>query len=143
MLEELEARIHPWSSFVIVPIFALANAGIQLGGDSVTCALKSPIVLGVVLGLVIGKPLGILVTTALALRLRLGRLPDGVRLAHIGAAGAAAGIGFTVSLFVANLSYAGIRLDEAKVAILSASILSAAVGTTLLRVTTRQAAESG
>jgi NhaA family Na+:H+ antiporter len=142
MLEDLEARIHPWSSFLIVPVFALANAGIQLGGDSVTRALKSPIALGVVLGLVIGKPLGIVATTALALRLRLGRLPGGVRLAHIGAAGAAAGIGFTVSLVIANLSYAGVRLDEAKVAILSASILSAAVGTTLLRVTTRQPGRS-
>lgn len=143
VLEELEARIHPWSSFVIVPVFALANAGIQLGGDSVTRALKSPIALGVVLGLVIGKPLGIVAATALALRLRLSRLPDGVRLAHIGAAGAAAGIGFTVSLVIANLSYTGVRLDEAKVAILSASILSAAVGTSLLRVTTRRPVDSG
>ncbi len=138
VLEELEARIHPWSSFVIVPVFALANAGIELGGGSFTRALQSPIALGVVLGLVLGKPLGILATTALALRLRLGRLPEGVRLAHVAAAGAAAGIGFTVSLFVANLSYAGIRLDEAKVAILSASILSGAIGIALLRLTTRE-----
>lgn len=143
VLEDLEARIHPWSSFVIVPVFALANAGIQLGGDSVTRALKSPIALGVVLGLVIGKPLGIVTATALALRLRLSRLPGGVRLAHIGAAGAAAGIGFTVSLVIANLSYTGVHLDDAKVAILSASILSAAVGTTLLRVMTRRPVESG
>ncbi len=138
VLEGLEARIHPWSSFVIVPVFALANAGIELGGDSVTRALKSPIALGVVLGLVIGKPLGIVTTTALVLRLRLARLPAGIRLAHIGAAGAAAGIGFTVSLVIANLSFAGVRLDDAKIAILCASTLSAAGGTALLRVTTRQ-----
>jgi NhaA family Na+:H+ antiporter len=138
VLEDLEARIHPWSSFVIVPVFALANAGIELGGDSVMRALKSPIALGVVLGLVIGKPLGIVATTALVLRLRLARLPSGIRLAHIGAAGATAGIGFTVSLVIANLSYAGVRLDDAKIAILCASTLSAAVGTALLRVTTRQ-----
>jgi Na+:H+ antiporter, NhaA family len=138
VLEELEARIHPWSSFAIVPLFALANAGIQLGGDSVERALDSRIALGIVLGLVIGKPLGIVATTAAALRLRLGRLPDGVRLAHVAAAGAAAGIGFTVSLFVANLSYTGGRLDSAKVAILSASIVSAAIGILMLRLTTRR-----
>ncbi len=137
VLERLEARIHPWSSFLIVPIFALANAGIELGGGSASRALKSSIALGIVLGLVIGKPLGIVMATAIATRLRLGRLPDGVRLGHIFAAGAAAGIGFTVSLFVANLSYTGVRLDEAKVAILTASLVSGAIGITLLRITTR------
>jgi NhaA family Na+:H+ antiporter len=137
VIEPLEARIHPWSSFVIVPLFALANAGIQLSSESIDRALESSIALGIVLGLVIGKPIGIIATTALAVRLRLGRLPEGVRLVHVFAAGAAAGIGFTVSLFVANLSYSGARLDEAKVAILAASVVSGAVGIVLLRVTTR------
>jgi NhaA family Na+:H+ antiporter len=142
VLEGLEARIHPWSSFLIVPVFALANAGIRLGGSRVSDALGSSIALGVVVGLVIGKPLGIVATTAIAIRMRLGRLPAGVRLSHIGAAGAAAGIGFTVSLVIANLSYAGVHLEEAKVAILTASILSGAIGIALLRVMTRRTDES-
>ena len=102
-------------------------------------ALRSPIAWGVILGLVVGKPLGIVAASALGLRLRLGRLPDGVRLGQLLAAGAAAGIGFTVSLFVADLAYSGARLDEAKVAILIASVASGAIGLVLLRVTTRRA----
>jgi NhaA family Na+:H+ antiporter len=135
LIEGLEARIHPWSSFVIVPIFALANAGVQLSGDSLTNAWSSSIALGIILGLVIGKPLGIVTSTALALHWRLGRLPTGVRLVHVLAAGAAAGIGFTVSLFVANLSYSGALLEEAKVAILGASVISGVIGILLLRWT--------
>ena len=95
-----------------MPLFALANAGVYLGGDSVERALRSPIAWGVILGLVIGKPLGIVAAAALGLRLRLGRLPEGVRLCQLLAAGAAAGIGFTVSLFVADLAYTGVRLDR-------------------------------
>jgi NhaA family Na+:H+ antiporter len=135
IIEELEAGLHPWSTFVAVPLFALANAGVYLRGDGIGQAFSSRIAWGIVIGLVIGKPLGIVTTTALARRLKLGRLPDGVRLAHIAAAGAAAGIGFTVSLFVANLSYDGVRLADAKIAILGASIIAGAVGLTLLRVT--------
>ena len=99
----------------------------------------SPIAWGIVLGLVVGKPLGILAATALALRLRLGRLPDGVGSRTSLAAGAAAGIGFTVSLFVADLAFSGVRLDDAKVAILVASVISGAIGVTLLLATTRRA----
>jgi len=140
IIEPIEARLHPWSSFLIVPLFALANAGVYLGGDSIEAALRSPIAWGVIIGLVVGKPLGIVAASALGLRLRIGRLPDGVRLGHLLAAGAAAGIGFTVSLFVADLAYTGVRLDEAKVAILVASIVSGALGLILLRVTTREPA---
>ncbi len=138
LIEEIEAHLHPWSSFLIVPLFALANAGVYLGGGSVDHALSSPIAWGVILGLVIGKPLGIVMAAALGLRARLGRLPDGVRLAHLVAAGAAAGIGFTVSLFVADLSYRGALLADAKVAILIASVVSGAAGLLLLRATTRR-----
>jgi NhaA family Na+:H+ antiporter len=138
VIEPLEARLHPWSSFVVVPLFALANAGVNLGGGAVRDAFDSAIAWGIVLGLVVGKPVGIVTASALARRLRLGRLPDGVRFTHLVAAGAAAGIGFTVSLFVAGLSYHGARLDDAKVAILSASVVSGAVGLALLRATTRR-----
>ena len=136
VIEPLEARLHPWSCLAIVPLFALANAGVFLGGGSIARAANSPIAWGIVLGLVVGKPLGIFATTVLALRLRLGRLPDGVRLVHVLAAGVAAGIGFTVSLFVANLAFGGSRLTAAKVAILIASVISGILGVTLLRATT-------
>jgi NhaA family Na+:H+ antiporter len=139
VIEPLEARLHPWSSFLIVPLFALANAGVHLGGGAMRDALGSAISWGIVLGLVVGKPLGIVTASALARRLRVGRLPDGVRFAHLGAAGAAAGIGFTVSLFVADLSYHGARLDAAKIGILGASVVSGTVGLVLLRLTTRGA----
>lgn len=138
VIEGLEARLHPWSSFVIVPLFALANAGVSLRGDGISRAWSSAISWGIIVGLVIGKPVGIVATTTLARRLRLGRLPDGVHLGQVVAAGAAAGIGFTVSLFVADLSYGGVRLDDAKIAILGASVISGAVGLTLLRITSRR-----
>jgi Na+:H+ antiporter, NhaA family len=136
VIEQLEAGLHPWSSFLIVPLFALANAGVYLRGDGVSQALTSPIAWGIVVGLVIGKPLGIVTTAVLARRLGLGRLPEGVRVVHLIAAGATAGIGFTVSLFVAGLSYEGVRLDDAKVAILAASVVSGVVGLVLLRLAT-------
>jgi Na+:H+ antiporter, NhaA family len=137
-LEAIETRLHPWSSFLVVPLFALANAGVHLGGDRLSDALDSRVAWGIVLGLVVGKPLGILAATAIGRRLRVGRLPEGVTLAHILAAGAAAGIGFTVALFVADLSYRGARLDEAKAAILVASTVAGALGFTLIRITTRR-----
>jgi NhaA family Na+:H+ antiporter len=136
-LEQLESGIHPWSSFLIVPLFALANAGVSLGGNRLEGAVDSRIAWGVVLGLVLGKPLGIVAATALGRRLKAGRLPDGVRLAHIVGAGTAAGIGFTVSLFVAELSYHGRALDHAKVAILLASTIAGALGLVVVRLTTR------
>jgi NhaA family Na+:H+ antiporter len=140
VIEKLEATWHPWSSFLIVPLFALANAGVYLRGGDIERAWSSPIAWGIVIGLVIGKPLGIVAASALALRFRLGRLPDGVRIGHLVAAGAAAGIGFTVSLFVADLSFSGVRLADAKVAILAASVTSGLVGLILLRATTRKRA---
>src|SRR6185503_6474241 len=82
VIESLERRVHPWSSFLIVPLFALANAGIVINGDTVSRAFDSPITIGVVLGLVLGKTLGITLATAVGVRLRLGRLPDGVRWPH-------------------------------------------------------------
>jgi NhaA family Na+:H+ antiporter len=137
-LEEIETRLHPWSSFLVVPLFALANAGVHLGGGRLGAAIDSRVAWGIVLGLVVGKPLGILAATAIGRRLRVGRLPEGVTLAHILAAGAAAGIGFTVALFVADLSYRGARLDEAKAAILVASTVAGVLGFVLIRITTRR-----
>jgi NhaA family Na+:H+ antiporter len=136
-LEDIETRLHPWSSFLVVPLFALANAGVHLGGGRLNAALDSRVAWGIVIGLVVGKPLGILAATTIGRRLRVGRLPEGVTLAQILAAGAVAGIGFTVALFVADLSYRGARLDEAKAAILIASTIAGGLGFMLVRLTIR------
>ncbi len=133
VLESLERRLHPVSSFLVVPLFALANAGVVLSGDALKDAISSRIAWGIVAGLVVGKTLGIFGATALGCGLRVGRLPDGIRLAHIAGVGILAGIGFTVSLFVANLSYTGAQLDAAKVAIFGASLLAGGVGAIAIR----------
>ena len=124
--ERLQSALHPWSSFVVVPIFALANAGIELGGGLVERAAGSTLTLGIVAGLVAGKLVG--VSVAAWAGHRLLRLPLPVSLPGIVAASAVAGIGFTLSLFVADLAFAGERLEEAKAGILAASVLAAAGG---------------
>jgi NhaA family Na+:H+ antiporter len=135
VLAELEDRLHPWSSFLVVPLFALANAGVVLSADSLEAAVSGTVAWGIVLGLVVGKPLGILAASALALRLRVGVLPGEVRLRHLSGVSLIAGIGFTVSLFVADLSFEGELLGEAKVAILAGSMLAALAGSQLVRLT--------
>jgi NhaA family Na+:H+ antiporter len=136
--ERLGTELHPWSSYVIVPVFALANAGIELSGDALRDAAGSPITLGVAVGLVVGKPLGILAAVALAVRLGVARLPDGLRWSHVTGLGALAGIGFTVSLFVSGLAFdAADRHDQAAMGVLAASLLAALAGTALLTCATR------
>ncbi len=139
VIDDLEHRLHPYTSFVIVPVFALANAGVDLGGDAVGDALRSRITLGVLTGLVVGKTVGIVAATALGLRLRIGRLPKGIGLRHICGVGALGGIGFTVSLFVADLSFAGSELGDAKIGIFGASVLAGLLGTAILVATGRSA----
>jgi NhaA family Na+:H+ antiporter len=135
VLTGLEQGLHPWSSFLVVPIFALANAGVVLDRASVEAAATGAVAWGVLLGLVVGKPLGIMTAVAVAVRLKIGALPAGVRLKHLSGISLIAGIGFTVSLFVADLSFEGALLGEAKVAILTASALAAALGSLLVRLT--------
>ncbi len=135
VLTGLEDGLHPWSSFLVVPIFALANAGVVLDGASIEAAATGAVAWGILLGLVVGKPVGIMTAVAVAVRLRIGVLPDGVRLKHLSGISLIAGIGFTVSLFVADLSFEGELLGEAKVAILAASALAAALGSLLVRLT--------
>lgn len=133
VLELLEHRMHPISAFVVVPLFALANAGVDFGGGVLSSALSSTITWAVVAGLLIGKPLGITATTLLALRLRVGALPDGVAARHVVGAGALAGIGFTVSIFIAGLAFDDARLtDDAKVGIFLGSIAAGLIGAVLL-----------
>jgi NhaA family Na+:H+ antiporter len=134
VIERLEARFHPWSSLLVVPLFALANAGVRLDAVAIERASSSRVTWGIVAGLVVGKPLGIVAASAVALRFRLARLPAGVTLGQLACAGCVAGIGFTVSLFVADLSFGGVALSEAKVGILAATLVSAAIGIGLLVV---------
>jgi Na+:H+ antiporter, NhaA family len=133
MVEWLEHTLHPWTGFVVVPLFALANAGIPLGGGVLGDAVGSPVAAGVVLGLVVGKPLGIVGASWLAVRFGVARPPVGAAWRGIVAVGVLAGIGFTVSILVAGLAFEDPGLvDEAKLAILAASVLAALGGLALM-----------
>ena len=138
VVEWLEHVLHPWTSFVIVPLFALANAGIPLDATTLSNAAGSRITLGVVVGLVVGKTVGITAFTWVAVRARIGVLPAGARWIHVVGVAALGGIGFTVSIFVAGLAFEeatplGAALqDEAKVGILAASLVAALLGTLIL-----------
>ncbi|MGH2788237.1 MAG: Na+/H+ antiporter NhaA [Actinomycetota bacterium] len=132
--ERLEHLLHRWSSFAIVPVFALANAGVSISVDAMREAATSVVVLGVVVGLVVGKLVGISGFAWLAVRLGLGALPEGVGWRQVVAVGALAGIGFTVALFIAELAFREPRIvDEAKIGVLLASFAAALLGWTLMR----------
>ena len=133
--ERLQQLFHPWTSYLIVPLFALANAGIALDRAFLAKAFSSPITLGILLGYVVGKPVGILGCSWLATRLSRGRLRPPVGWVAVAGGGTIAGIGFTVSLLVATLAFDGRRLDEAKVGILSAALASALITWLLFRAT--------
>jgi NhaA family Na+:H+ antiporter len=129
-LTRLERLLHPWVAFAIIPLFALANAGVD-----VTAASRglSPVSLGVAFGLAIGKPIGIVAFSLLAIRLGRASLPTGVTSRHIVGAGFLAGIGFTMSLFIASLAFSGSLLVEAKMGILAGSTCSGVIGLAILR----------
>jgi len=133
VIEDLEEKIHPWTSFLVLPLFALANAGVVLGGDALSKGDGAQIAIGVALALIVGKLVGISGATALALRLKLGVLPKGVDLRSVFGIAALGGIGFTVSLFIASLSFdEPLLVDSAKIGILAGSVVSAAVGVAIL-----------
>jgi NhaA family Na+:H+ antiporter len=141
-IPRLEHRLHPVSSWLVVPLFALANAGVSLESSALERAGESRVAWGVFLGLVVGKTIGISIASALAIRFRLGVLPARVTGRQIVGVAALGGIGFTVSLFTAGLTFTGARLDAAKVAILAASVVAAGLGAVLLRTRGRQAGTS-
>jgi Na+:H+ antiporter, NhaA family len=135
--ERLEELLHPWTSYVVIPVFALANAGIELSGHALSQAATSPVSLGVLLGLVLGKFVGITGAVALATRLGLARLPADLGARHVAALGAIGGIGFTVSLFISALAFDSAQLtDEAKIGVFAASVVAAVAGLLLLRSAT-------
>ena len=127
-LTRVENALHPWTAHAVLPLFALANAGVVLSLASVGDVFVEPVGLGILLGLVVGKPLGLVLGSALAVRLGGAKLPNGVDWPAMAAMGALAGIGFTVAIFISGLAFeTGDELDQAKTAILVASFTAAGV----------------
>jgi len=133
--ERLQALWHPWTSYVFVPLFALANAGIALDAGFLRRAFTSPVTLGILVGYVVGKPVGVFGVTWLASRLSRGRLQPLVGWAAVAGSGAVAGIGFTVSLLIATLAFEGTQLDEAKAGVLSAALVASVLTWLVFRAT--------
>jgi Na+/H+ antiporter NhaA len=123
--ERLQQIYHPWTSYLVVPLFALSNAGITISGDFLARAYTSPITLGILFGYVVGKPIAIVGFSFLLTRLSRGRIRPPVGWAAVACAGTVAGIGFTVSLLIATLAFSGAQLEQAKVGILSAALCAA------------------
>jgi len=132
--DRLLESLHPLSSYVVVPVFGLANAGVALSGESIVAAMSSPVTLGVLLGLVLGKGIGVFLGAMVALVTGLGTLPGRVRYGHLAGGAFLCGIGFTIALFVSELAFDDEALiNEAKVGILVASLLSGVIGAGILR----------
>ena len=128
-LQRLEHILHPWVAFLILPIFALANAGLTIEGMSLAEAVAHPVTLGIGLGLLVGKPVGVLLFSYLATKTGLASLPEGVRWSHIAGAAMLGGIGFTISLFISGLSFSSPELlNYSKLGILGGSALSGIAG---------------
>jgi Na+/H+ antiporter NhaA len=133
--ERLQQRFHPWTSYVVVPVFALANAGIAVNASLLSSAFSSPITLGILVGYVVGKPVGILGSSWLLTELSRRRLRPPVGWAAVAGGGTIAGVGFTVALLVATLAFDGRELEEAKIGILSSAVGAAVITWLLFRAT--------
>jgi Na+:H+ antiporter, NhaA family len=132
--ERIQYSLHPWTSYVVVPLFALANAGVRLDRDTLQAAVTSPVTIGIVVALIIGKSVGITGSTLLALRLRLGILPGTIMRGQLVGGATLAGIGFTVALFIAELAFQDPALrDQAVVGVLSGSLIAALLGWAVFR----------
>lgn len=140
IIEWLENKLHPWSSFAIVPLFAFANTGVEISSTSISAAMDSKIAWGIFFGLVLGKPLGILLTTWLAQKTRIGDYPKNAKNIDVLATGSAAGIGFTVAIFIANLAFDNrATADLAVFAVIVASLVSGLISYTLFKVLGKRA----
>lgn len=136
-LQKIEHALHPWVAFLIMPLFALANAGIIIGSDFFT-AIQNPVSFGVILGLIAGKFVGILVFTWLMVASGLSRLPENAEWKHITGLALLAGVGFTMSLFISNLAFQEPEyIEQAKYGILLASIIAGTLGLTMLKLTVK------
>jgi NhaA family Na+:H+ antiporter len=135
VIEWLEEKIHPWSSFVIIPLFAFANTGVIITNQSISDAINSPIAWGIFAGLVLGKPIGVLAAVILARKIRLGQYPQDAKNIDLLATGSAAGIGFTVAIFIANLAFSDpATQDLAVFSVIVASFVSALRSVFLFKV---------
>ena len=135
--ERLQQRWAPWTTYVIVPLFALANAGIPISGHFISKAATSPITLGIMVGYVLGKPIGIVFTSWLVTTVTRRRLRPPVGWAAVAGAGSIAGIGFTVSLLIASLAFTGTQLQQAKAGVLAAAVLASFFTWLIFRITER------
>jgi Na+/H+ antiporter NhaA len=133
--ERLQQLYHPWTSYVIVPLFALANAGIAISGSFLSHAYTSPVTLGILFGYVAGKPIGITGTAWLVTKLSRGRLRPPVGWASVAGAGAVAGIGFTISLLIATHAFHGVQLEEAKLGVFTAALCASLLTWLVFRAT--------
>lgn len=141
-LQKIEHSLHPWVAFVIMPLFALANAGIVIGSDFFSTIIN-PVSIGVITGLLVGKFVGVLLFTWLMVKTGLGILPESATWKHIIGVAALAGIGFTMSLFVSALAFEQqVMVDEAKYGILIASLIAASIGYTILKNTSNPSISS-
>jgi len=135
VIEWLEKKLHPWSSFLIIPLFAFANTGVVITNQSINNALNSPIAWGIFVGLVVGKPLGVLSTVLIGKKIGFSQLPQGAKSIDLLATGSAAGIGFTVAIFIANLAFSDpLTQDLAVFAVIVASIVSALISFLLFKL---------
>jgi Na+/H+ antiporter NhaA len=126
--------LHRWTAYAVVPVFGLANAGVPLDGETLRAAAASSVTIGVAVALLVGNAVGITAGAAVALRTGWGILPGGVRWSHLMAGATLAGIGFTISLFIADLAFDDERLKEqATIGVLAGSVTAAVVGVLLLR----------
>jgi len=133
--DRLERTYHPWSSYLIVPLFGLANAGIVLDGGFLARAFRSPITLGVLAGYLLGKPIAVVSMSWLVTKLSRGKIRPGVGWAAVLGSGTIAGIGFTVSLLIAALAFDGPQLAEAKIGVLTAAVLASVLTWAVYRIT--------
>jgi len=133
--ERLQRVLHPWSAYLVVPVFGLANAGVRLDAESLRAAAGSPLTIGVAVALVAGNAIGIFCASTLALRMGLGDLPGRVRYSHLLGGSILAGIGFTISLFIAELAFDDpVLVEQAKIGILAGSLVAAVLGSVALRL---------
>lgn len=139
VIEWLEHKFHPISTFFVVPLFAFANTGVVITLDSIEGAAQSKIAWGIFFGLVIGKPLGVLLAAIAAKKAKIAEIPEGVGNASLLATGSAAGIGFTVAIFIADLAFSDPQIqDIAVLAVIVASVVSAALSTAIFKITARR-----
>ncbi len=138
LLHRLESKLHPWVNFFIMPVFALANAGVEINGEVISSGIVPPVMQGIFFGLLLGKPIGITLFSYIAVKLKLAQAPKGALWRQVFALGIVGGIGFTMSIFIDNLAFQDkMLIDEGKLAILVTSVCAAIIGLLALFLTTR------